>query len=100
MSEHGAQDYEHVWPPYNIQEDIPDPAYISICRTCGGMTGACVDELDRRSDVAVFVGNVVRAGDIVQRGTATDVRTMAWCTCVNDAGQPTLFTTERLAVRL
>lgn len=98
MSEHGAQDYEHVWPPYNIQEDMPDPAYISICRACGGMTGACADELDRRSNVAVFVADVVRAGDIIQRVPAVAVRSHAWCICVNDGGQPTLFTAERLAV--
>lgn len=99
MNQHGVQDCEHVWPPYNIQEAIPEPAYISICRACGGMTGAYADELERRRDVAVFVGNVVRAGDIIQRVPAVAVRSHAWCICVNDGGQPTLFTAERLAVQ-
>ncbi len=79
--------------------DMRDPAYISICRTCGGMTGACADQLYRRRDVASFVSEVPRVGDIVTRGTANDVRTMAWCTCADDAGQPTLFSEKRLAVQ-
>ena len=55
------------------------PAYISYCRICGGMTGACDPE---RTDAASeFAREVIAAGQILQRETAAEVWAGKWCIC-------------------
>jgi hypothetical protein len=46
------------------------PAYISYCRRCGGMTGACADTPERAKDAAQFVSECIAAGLIIERKTA------------------------------
>ncbi len=71
------------------------PAYISYCRTCGGMTGAC--DPDHTADAAEFAREVIAAGQILERKTAADVWAGEWCTCHDgapwpqEAEQPSLF---------
>ena len=79
--------------------DPTAPAYISYCRTCHGMTGCCADELNHRADVGAFVAACIHAGDYIQRSDAAAVWAATWCTCINDNGQPLLFTEERLVTK-
>lgn len=57
--------------------------YVGTCTGCGAMTAACVD--DEKSDkksVARFVADIVKAGDVVGRATAEEVRgKLARCSC-------------------
>lgn len=63
------------------EEVQQQPAYIAYCRKCGGMAGACADEVGHAESVAQFVQECVSAGLIVERGTALEAVNAIWCDC-------------------
>lgn len=67
-------------------EKAKKPAYISYCRTCGGMTGAC--DTERTDDAAEFAREVIAAGQILERETAAEVWNGKWCICHDGAPWP------------
>lgn len=68
-------------------ETARKPAYISYCRKCGGMTGACADTPERAKDVADFARECIAGGLIIERKTAADVWAAQWCKCDDLLGQ-------------
>lgn len=57
------------------------PSYVSICRKCGYMNGAIVDDDTDRKSVANFVAEEIRYGQIIVRLPVSMVRTIIWCNC-------------------
>ena len=60
------------------------PAYVGLCKTCGSLNAAMVDDGTDPKGVARFLADIAKRGHTVERKTVGYVRDTAghtWCEC-------------------
>ena len=60
-------------------------SYAALCKTCGNLCGATVDNPDRPEMTAMRVAQFIREGLTITRVTHEAIRTeLQWCTCQDE----------------
>jgi len=63
-------------------------SYAALCKYCGQLCGAAIDNPDRPERTAMRVAQFIRDGLIVTRVTDEAIRTeLQWCTCQDEESE-------------
>ena len=62
-------------------------SYAALCKVCGNLCGATIDNLDHPERTAMHVAQFIRDGLTITRVTDEAIRTeLQWCTCQDEEG--------------